>query len=244
MKYLSVIKQAEIDLVPIFSEIDAKVKQNLHRVIEAFRQQRVGVQHFASVSGYGHDDLGRDTLDQVFSQVMGAESAAVRVQLVSGTHAIACALFGILRPGDELLSVVGAPYDTLEEVIGLRGSCKGSLADFNISYRQLPLTIGGSVDWQGLKTAVRPETRLVLIQRSCGYSWRPSLAIAEIEKIITQVKAQKSMHAILSTEVFFTMLKRERPFKFTADAYYKYLWDVNPYEIDNVRTRYYANNNF
>ncbi|MEB3161016.1 MAG: methionine gamma-lyase family protein [Synechocystis sp.] len=190
MNYLSVIKQSEDKLIPIFSEIDAKVKHNLHRVIDAFRQQRVGVQHFASVSGYGHDDLGRDTLDQVFAQVMGAEAAAVRVQLVSGTHAIACALFGILRPGDELLSVVGAPYDTLEEVIGLRGSCQGSLADFNISYRQLPLTSQGSVDWEGLKTAVRPETRLVLIQRSCGYSWRPSLAIAEIEKIIALVKAQ------------------------------------------------------
>ncbi len=190
MKYSSLLKQAEENLVPIFSEIDTKVKQNLYKVIEAFRHHRVGVQHFAGVSGYGHDDLGRDTLDGVFAQVMGAESAAVRVQFVSGTHAIASALYGILRPGDELLSAVGSPYDTLEEVIGLRGSCQGSLADFNISYRQLPLTAAGTVDWQGLETAVRPETRLVLIQRSCGYSWRPSLAIADIAKIIEIVKAQ------------------------------------------------------
>lgn len=121
MKYSSFLKQAEENLVPIFSEIDAKVKENLYKVIEAFRHHRVGVQHFAGVSGYGHDDLGRDTLDGVFAQVMGAESAAVRVQFVSGTHAIACALYGILRPGDELLSAVGSPYDTLEEVIGQIG---------------------------------------------------------------------------------------------------------------------------
>lgn len=139
------------------------------------------------MSGYGHDDLGRDTLDGVFAQVMGAESAAVRVQFVSGTHAIACALYGILRPGDELLSAVGSPYDTLEEVIGLRGSCQGSLADFNISYRQLPLTAAGTVDWQGLETAVRPETRLVLIQRSCvtvgAPVWR-SPTLPELSKLL------------------------------------------------------------
>ncbi|MFM7440315.1 MAG: methionine gamma-lyase family protein, partial [Snowella sp.] len=121
MNNLALLKEAENILNPIFSEIDTKVKQNLQKVLEAFRDHRVGVHHFASVSGYGHDDLGRETLDQVFAQIMGAESAIVRVQLVSGTHAIACALYGVLRPGDELLAVMGAPYDTLEEVIGVRG---------------------------------------------------------------------------------------------------------------------------
>ncbi|MGC1394240.1 MAG: methionine gamma-lyase family protein, partial [Coleofasciculaceae cyanobacterium] len=118
---------AEKALFPIFSGIDALVKQNLKKVLNSFRDHRVGVHHFAGVSGYGHDDLGRQTLDKVFADVMGAESAAVRVQFVSGTHAIACCLYGILRPGDEMLSVVGAPYDTLEEVIGLRGKNQGSL---------------------------------------------------------------------------------------------------------------------
>ena len=127
MNKLLLLKQAEQILSPIFSDIDAKVKQNLQKVIEAFRHHRVGVHHFSSVSGYGHDDLGRETLDQVFATVMGAEAAIVRVQLVSGTHAIACALYGVLRPGDELLAVAGAPYDTLEEVIGLRGKSQGSL---------------------------------------------------------------------------------------------------------------------
>ena len=181
---------AEKTLSPIFSEIDAHVKQNIKKVLQAFRHHRVGVHHFASVSGYGHDDLGRDTLDKVFAQVMKTEAAVVRVQFVSGTHAISCALFGVLRPGDEMLAVVGSPYDTLEEVIGLRGSCQGSLRDFNIKYRQLPLTPLGTVDWEALETAVRENTRLVSIQRSCGYSWRPSLSLGEIERIVRIVKKQ------------------------------------------------------
>ena len=190
MNKLLLLKQAEQILSPIFSDIDAKVKQNLQKVIEAFRHHRVGVHHFSSVSGYGHDDLGRETLDQVFATVMGAESAIVRVQLVSGTHAIACALYGVLRPGDELLAVAGAPYDTLEEVIGLRGKSQGSLTEFNISYRELALTVQGEIDWDGLKTAIKPHTRMALIQRSCGYSWRQSLSIPEIERIIQIIKAQ------------------------------------------------------
>jgi cystathionine beta-lyase family protein involved in aluminum resistance len=190
MNKLLLLKQAEQILSPIFSDIDAKVKQNLQKVIEAFRHHRVGVHHFSSVSGYGHDDLGRETLDQVFATVMGAESAIVRVQLVSGTHAIACALYGVLRPGDELLAVAGAPYDTLEEVIGLRGKSQGSLTEFNISYRELALTVQGEIDWHGLKTAIKPNTRMALIQRSCGYSWRQSLSIPEIERIIQIIKAQ------------------------------------------------------
>jgi cystathionine beta-lyase family protein involved in aluminum resistance len=184
------LQQAEKALVPIFSGIDAAVKQNLKKVLDAFRQHRVGVHHFAGVSGYGHDDLGRETLDKVFANVVGAEAAAVRVQFVSGTHAIACCLFGVLRPGDEMLAVVGPPYDTLEEVIGLRGQNQGSLKEFGIGYRELPLTPYQTVDWQALSQAVRENTRLVLIQRSCGYSWRSSLSITEIEKIIQMVKQQ------------------------------------------------------
>jgi cystathionine beta-lyase family protein involved in aluminum resistance len=190
MKTHTLLQEAEQALLPIFSGIDAQVKQNLKKVLQAFRDRRLSAQHFASVSGYGHDDLGRETLDRVFAQIMGAEAAAVRVQLVSGTHAIACALFGILRPGDEMLAVAGAPYDTLEEVIGLRGSDRGSLKEFNIEYRQLNLTKTGNIDWEGLKTAIRGNTRLVLIQRSCGYSWRQSLSLEEIGKIVEIVKKQ------------------------------------------------------
>ncbi|MEM6613968.1 MAG: methionine gamma-lyase family protein [Cyanobacteria bacterium P01_C01_bin.72] len=195
MKSDRLLLEAEKALIPIFSKIDAQVKQNLQKVLGAYQENRVGVQHFSSVSGYGHDDLGRETLDQVFAQIMQAESAIVRVQFVSGTHAIACCLYGVLRPGDEMLAVAGKPYDTLEEVIGLRGQNQGSLKDLNIGYRQLDLTEAGTIDWQGLSTAVTKNTRLVLIQRSCGYSWRPSLSIAEIQRIVESVKQQNS-HAV------------------------------------------------
>ena len=190
MDSLEQMHEAEQALLQIFSGIDAQVKQNVQRVLNAFRHQRVGAHHFTGVSGYGHDDLGRETLDKLFAEVVGAEAAAVRVQFVSGTHAIACALFGVLRPGDEMLAVVGAPYDTLEEVIGLRGQGQGSLTEFDIHYRQLDLTPEGTINWQALSHAVEEKTRLVLIQRSCGYFWRPSLSIAEIEKIIHLVKQQ------------------------------------------------------
>ncbi len=186
----TLLENAETALLPIFSGIDTQVKGNLKKILTSFRDRSVGVQHFASVTGYGHDDLGRETLDRVFADIMGAEAAAVRVQFVSGTHAIACALFGVLRPGDEMLAVVGAPYDTLEEVIGIRGNSQGSLAEFNIQYRQLDLTETGEVDWDQLGNSIQKQTRLVLIQRSCGYSWRKSLSLEEIAKIVAIVKSQ------------------------------------------------------
>jgi cystathionine beta-lyase family protein involved in aluminum resistance len=195
-KMKALIDQAIADLAPTFTGIDRQVKTNLGKVLQAFRDHRVGAHHFASVSGYGHNDMGREVLDLVYAQVMGAEAATVRVQYVSGTHAIACCLYGILRPGDELLSVVGAPYDTLEEVIGVDGTTdnenrlNGSLRDFGVNYRKLDLTASGEVDWEALATAVKPETRMVLIQRSCGYDWRQSLAIADIARIIQLVKQQ------------------------------------------------------
>lgn len=217
MNSLLKLLEAEQALFPIFSGIDAQVKQNLKRVLSAFRRHRVGAHHFAGVSGYGHDDLGRETLDKVFADVMGAEAAAVRVQFVSGTHAIACALFGVLRPGDEMLAVVGSPYDTLEEVIGLRGEGQGSLIEFGIKYRELPLTKEGNVDWQALSQAVGEKTRLVLIQRSCGYSWRSSLSIEEIEKIIFLVKQQNPKTVCFVDNCYGEFIETQEPPHVGAD---------------------------
>lgn len=211
------LQEAEKALSPIFYNIDTTVKQNLKKVLDSFRNHRVGVHHFAGVSGYGHDDLGRQTLDKVFADVMGAEAAAVRVQFVSGTHAIACCLFGVLRPGDEMLAVVGAPYDTLEEVIGLRGQNQGSLIEFGIRYRQLPLTREGTVDWHALSQAVGDSTRLVLIQRSCGYSWRSSLSIAEIEKIVTLVKQQNPNTICFVDNCYGEFIEEREPTAVGAD---------------------------
>ena len=211
------LQTAEQALLPTFASIDAQVKQNLKRVLDAFQTHRVGAHHFASVSGYGHSDLGREVLDQVFADILGAEAAAVRVQFVSGTHAIACALYGILRPGDELLAVAGAPYDTLEEVIGIRGSAQGSLADFGITYRQLDLCPDGTVDWHTLAHAIQPQTRMVLIQRSCGYAWRSSLAIADIERIVQVVKQQNPETVCFVDNCYGEFIETREPTAVGAD---------------------------
>ena len=217
MKINNLLLEAENALIPIFSGIDTQVKENLKKVLCAFRHHRVGVQHFASVSGYGYDDLGRETLDQVFAQIMNAEAAAVRVQFVSGTHAIASALYGVLRPGDEMLAVAGTPYDTLEEVIGLRGKNQGSLKDFQIDYRQLDLTEAGTIDWGALSTAVTNKTRLVLIQRSCGYSWRPSLSIEDIGRIVKLVKKQNSHTVCFVDNCYGEFVNDQEPTSVGAD---------------------------
>lgn len=217
MNSATLLEQAQKDLLPIFADIDTQVKNNLKKVLEAFQKHRVGVHHFASVSGYGHDDLGRQILDQVYADVMGAEAAAVRIQFVSGTHAIASALFGVLRPGDEMLAVAGAPYDTLEEVIGLRGKGQGSLIEFGISYRQLDLTEAGTIDWNALATAVTDKTRLVTIQRSCGYSWRQSLSIADIEKIVYLVKQQNPNTVCFVDNCYGEFIEEKEPPAVGAD---------------------------
>ncbi len=182
------VAAAAARIAPLAARHTAAVKPGLERVLAAFAAERLGPHHFASVSGYGHGDLGREVLDRVFARVLGAEAAAVRLQFVSGTHAIAAALFGVLRPGDRLLSITGRPYDTLEEVIGLRGSGQGSLAEFGIHYDELALRADGTVDEDGLAAALTPPTRMVLIQRSCGYSWRPSLQVATIGRLVERVK--------------------------------------------------------
>ena len=187
---LELIEVAVQDLQPIFSGIDQIVKGNLAKVLAAFREQRVGTHHFAGASGYGYNDSGRETLDRVFAQIVGAEAAIVRSQIVSGTHAITCALFGVLRPGDEMLSVMGAVHDTLEEVVGLREEGQGSLMEFGISYREVPMTAEGKPDWDKIATAVSSKTKMAYIQRSCGYAWRRTLTIEEVGRIVQLIKQQ------------------------------------------------------
>ncbi len=195
----------------------ASVAPRLERVLAAFAAERLGVHHFASVSGYGHGDLGRETLDRVFARVLQAEAAAVRLQFVSGTHAIAAALFGVLRPGDRLLSITGRPYDTLEEVIGLRGQGQGSLAEFGVLYDELPLTAAGGVDEEGLEQALAVPTRLVLIQRSCGYSWRPSLPVAQIGRLVERVKALQGEAIVFVDNCYGELVEDLEPTAVGAD---------------------------
>ena len=195
----------------------AAVQPQLAKVLAAFQAEKLGTHHFASVNGYGHNDQGRETLDRVFARVLGAEQAAVRLQFVSGTHAIAAALFGVLRPGDRLLSITGRPYDTLEEVIGLRGHGKGSLAEFGIEYSELPLGPTGVVDTEGLADALSIPTRMVLIQRSCGYSWRPSLPVAEIARLCDQIKKLQRNCIVFVDNCYGELVEAEEPTAVGAD---------------------------
>ena len=170
-----------------FEAIDEVAEYNQMKVLYAMQQCKVSDVHFAATTGYGYNDLGRDTLEEVYAKVFHTEDALVRPQLVSGTHALAVALSSQLRPGDELLSPVGKPYDTLEEVIGIRESV-GSLAEYGVKYRQVDLLEDGSFDWENIRKAITEKTKMVTIQRSKGYQTRPTLSVGRIGELIKFVK--------------------------------------------------------
>ena len=173
-----------------FEKIDEIAEYNQMKVLNAMQQCKVSDVHFAATTGYGYNDLGRDTLEEVYAKVFHTEDAIVRPQLVSGTHALAVALSSQLRPGDELLSPVGKPYDTLEEVIGIRESV-GSLAEYGVKYRQVDLLEDGSFDWENIRKAISDKTKMVTIQRSKGYQTRPTLSVERIGELIKFVKEIK-----------------------------------------------------
>ena len=173
-----------------FDEIDRITEYNQLKVLKAMQKNKLSDAHFVSTTGYGYNDLGRDTLEQIYADIFHAESALVRPQIISGTHALTVALAGNLRPGDEILSPVGIPYDTLQGVIGIREE-KGSLKEYGITYRQVDLLPDGSFDYEGIKKAINEKTKLVTIQRSKGYEWRESLPIEKTAELIKFVKSIK-----------------------------------------------------
>lgn len=173
-----------------WEEIDALSEYNQMKVIRAMQKNKVSEACLWGTTGYGYNDLGRDTLEKVYADIFHTEDALVRPQITCGTHALALALMSNLRPGDELLSPVGKPYDTLEEVIGIRPS-KGSLKEYGISYRQVDLLADGSFDHEGIRRAVNEKTKLVTIQRSKGYQTRPTLSVKRIEELIAFIKGIK-----------------------------------------------------
>ena len=181
------------DLTERFSQIDAIAEANQLKVINAMQKNRVAANHFNLSTGYGYDDEGRDTLERVYADCFGAEAALVRPQITCGTHALALALGANLLPGDELLSPVGAPYDTLEEVIGIRESV-GSLKEYGVSYRQVDLLPDGSFDLDGIRAAINEKTKLVTIQRSKGYATRPSFSVEQIGQLIAFCKLLRRVH--------------------------------------------------
>lgn len=189
-KVLNFGREIEESLKERFEEIDERAEYNQLKVLRAMQEHRVSDVHFAATTGYGYNDLGRDTLEEVYAEAFHGESALVRPQLISGTHALHVALSGNLRPGDELLSPVGKPYDTLEEVIGIRDSV-GSLKEYGVTYRQVDLLEDGSFDYDGIRAAINEKTKMVTIQRSKGYATRPTLSVTKIGELISFVKSVK-----------------------------------------------------
>ncbi len=184
---LQFTEEVERSLKERFQAIDQVAEYNQLKVIKAMQEARVSDIHFAGTTGYGYNDMGRDTLEEVYARAFHGEDALVRPQLISGTHALTVALSGNLRPGDEILSPVGKPYDTLEEVIGIRDSV-GSLKEYGITYRQVDLLENGDFDYENIRKAINGNTKLVEIQRSKGYATRPTLSVKRIGELISFIK--------------------------------------------------------
>ena len=186
---LKMSERAEKRCAERFRQIDQTAQENTRRVLESFRTHRVAEACFSGTTGYGYDDLGRETLDRVYAELLGTESALVRIGFVNGTHALTTALFALARPGETILSLTGLPYDTLQEVIGIRGSSFGSLKFYGIEYRQVELAADGGPDYKAIAEACRnPNISSVLIQRSRGYASRKALTVDEIAQMIQTVR--------------------------------------------------------
>ena len=199
-----------------FTAIDETAEYNQLKVIAAMQKAHVSAECFNASSGYGYDDIGRDTLEEVYAAAFHTEAALVRPQITCGTHALAIALAGNLRPGDELLSISGRPYDTLEEVIGIRPSC-GSLAEYGVTYAQVDLLEDGSFDYEGIEKALRPQTRLIEIQRSKGYQTRPTLSVAQIGEAIAFIKERRPDVIVMVDNCYGEFVERLEPSDFDAD---------------------------
>lgn len=208
--------QIEASLKERFDAIDTIAEYNQLKVIRAMQKNRVSAECFQTSSGYGYDDVGRDTLEKVYADVFQGEDALVRPQITCGTHALALALMSNLRPGDELLSPVGKPYDTLEEVIGIRSS-KGSLAEYGITYRQVDLLPDGSFDFEGIKAAINDKTKLVTIQRSKGYQTRPTLSVERIGELIRFIKEIKPEVICMVDNCYGEFVEEREPLEVGAD---------------------------
>lgn len=211
------VKQAEEDCSELNKRVNEIVETNQKRVLGAFRKNRIGDYHFNSTDGYGYDDLGREGIEALYRDVFGGEDALVRPQIVSGTHAISTTLFGLLRPGDELIYITGSPYDTLEEVIGKRGNNAGSLKDYNISYNEVPLKKDGSIDFPGIKNAITSKTKVIGIQRSKGYDDRPSFTIDEIKEMVDFVKQINRELIVFVDNCYGEFVEEREPLHVGAD---------------------------
>ena len=216
-KLISAAQSAEKKAVKQFARIDEITEYNQQKVLSAFINNRVSESHFAPSTGYGYGDRGRETLDRIFADVFGAEDALVRHSFASGTHAIAVALFGVLRPGDTMLSATGRPYDTLIDVIGLNGKGKGSLIDFGVNYREVLLNDEGRIDIKSVVENLDDSVKIVYLQRSRGYTLRPTLSVDDIEEVVKAVKAIKKDVIVMVDNCYGEFVEKREPCEVGAD---------------------------
>lgn len=214
----ALIDGAQEDCAGRFAQLERIESENFERVLAAMQAQRVGVQHFQATTGYGYDDIGRDALERVFAQAFGAQDALVRPQFVSGTHALAVCLFGLLRPGDQLLSAVGMPYDTMDEVIGISKASDGSLAEMGVGYAQVELTGAGEIDLPAVCDAITDRTRVLMIQRSRGYAWRPALTVGQIGEAARAIHARKPDAIVMVDNCYGEFVDVQEPTHVGADV--------------------------
>lgn len=201
-KLLSLASECEKELAPIFDEIDSVAFKNTQKVLSVFRENRLSDRHFNPTCGYGYNDDGRDLCDKMFAEIFGCESGFARSQIISGTHALAIALYGLLRPNDTLLAVSGKPYDTLDSVIGLgesAGSGEGSLADLGVKYREIPLVGGKTLDLAAIRKALSEDEsiKVAFVQRSKGYGDRRTLTVAEINELFALVREFEGVYLVV-----------------------------------------------
>lgn len=218
-KTLNLVSEAEESIKEQFKHIENICEINQLRVMKAFADNRVSDSHFVATTGYGYDDLGRDTLDRVYADIMGAEDALVRHNFISGTHTISTALFAVLRPNDILVSITGKPYDTLEEVIGIQGEAgNGSLKDFGVKYVQIDLKHDGTPDLEQIKfTLTHMNVKAITIQRSKGYGWRPTYSAKDIGALIEFVKEISSETICIVDNCYGEFVETEEPTAYGAD---------------------------
>ncbi len=210
--------EIEAGCAPAFAEIDRVARSNAEKMLAAFQEYRVSAAHLIGTTGYGYDDLGRDTLDKIFARVFGAEAGLVRSQFVNGTHTITCAITGILRPGDLVISAFGAPYDTLLGVIGVTGNAPGNLLEMGVEYQEVPMTAELRPDIAGIRAAVqRKNAKLLMIQRSRGYSVREALTVQEIGEIIQAAKAANPDILVFVDNCYGEFVEETEPTEVGAD---------------------------
>ena len=212
-----IIDEVEELITPVYRGLDRISLCNHSKVLRAFHKARVSEFHLKGSTGYGYGDAGRDAVESVFASVFGSEAALVRGQIVSGTHAITLCLFGILRPGDEVLSISGAPYDTLQEVLGIRANAPGNLAQWGIKYREVDFLPDGGLDREGIISAINKNTKMVIIQRSRGYEWRPALSISQISEACKMVRSVSDKAVIFVDNCYGEFVEETEPIEAGAD---------------------------